>query len=161
MSPIGGTLGEVIFKMFIIKEPRTPEEFSAYYELRWKLLREPWGRPQGSEKDDNEREAYHLMTINTNSKEVVGVGRIHLNNPEEAQIRYMAIVKNYEDQGIGSQILEKLEEHAKEKWEVKRIILNARENALNFYEKFNYKKIKKAHILFGEIPHYRMEKKLD
>jgi ribosomal protein S18 acetylase RimI-like enzyme len=146
--------------MIILKSPKTPEEFSAYYKLRWEILRKPWNQPKGSEKDDKEKEAYHIMAFQDNALKPLGVGRVHMNNKEEAQIRYMAIKKEYERRGIGRKILNELENQAKEKWKAKRIILNARENALGFYEKFDYKIVKKAHILFGKIPHYKMEKNL-
>jgi tRNA-dihydrouridine synthase len=41
-----------------------------------------------------------------------------------------------------------------------KIILHAREVALNFYTKLDYKLIEKSHLLFGEIQHYLMEKEL-
>ena len=40
------------------------------------------------------------------------------------------------------------------------ITLNARENALKFYKKLNYKIIKKTNLLFGKIQHYEMMKKI-
>lgn len=147
--------------MITIRSPKTPEEFSLYYDLRWRILREPWNQPRGSEKDDKEEESYHLMAFQNNEPlKPLGVGRIHMNNQEEAQIRYMGVEKKYEKRGIGKLILKKLEEHAKEKWKAKRITLNARGNAVGFYEKFGYCIIKKAHVLFGNIPHYKMEKRI-
>ena len=42
----------------------------------------------------------------------------------------------------------------------KNMILNARENAVIFYEKLGYKIIKKTNLLFGKIQHYEMKKVL-
>ncbi len=143
--------------MITIREPKTEEEFSAYYELRWRVLREPWNQPKESEKDDKENSAYHIMAFENEPFQVLGVGRIHMETNTDAQIRYMGVEKWYENQGIGSKILRKLEKYAKKNG-AKKIFLNSRENAVGFYEKFGYHVTEKAHTLFDEIPHQRMEK---
>lgn len=140
-----------------ITVPKTKEEFKEYYGLRWEILRKPWNRPKGSEKDDKEDSAHHIMAIE-NGK-VIGVGRIHFNSEEEAQIRYMAVDPSFRGKNIGTQILKELERFAKEN-NAKRIVLNARKSAIGFYEKNNYKITEKAHTLFGSIEHYKMEKEL-
>ena len=43
-----------------IKEPVTEEEFEQYYILRWRILRQPWNQPRGSEKDDKENKSIHI-----------------------------------------------------------------------------------------------------
>jgi hypothetical protein len=40
------------------------------------------------------------------------------------------------------------------------IILHAREIALPFYEKLDYTVVEKSHLLFNEIQHYLMRKKI-
>ena len=80
----------------IIKEPKTKEEFEQYYDLRWKILRQPWNQPRGSEKDEKENESIHIMLIHNDK--VIGCGRGHFNSPTEAQIRYMAVEEGF--QGI-------------------------------------------------------------
>ena len=142
----------------ITRSPETEEEFKNYYHFRWKVLREPWNQPEGSERDDFERESFHLMTCK--DSEIIGVGRLHLNSDVEAQIRYMAVKENYRDQGIGSLILKELEKRAKVLG-AKYIILNSRANVVRFYEKNSYQTIKKAPTLFGTIEHWRMIKVLD
>ena len=139
-----------------IKEPKTEKEFDAYYNLRWRVLREPWNQPKGSEKDELEGNSFNVMACDENDK-VIGVGRLHFNNDNEAQIRYMAVALEYEKQGVGSSILEALEKHAIEK-NCKTIILHARENAVGFYQKKGYELLGKSYLLFGSIQHYRMVK---
>lgn len=143
--------------MIKIREPKTKEEFDSYYQLRWELLRKPWNQPKGSEKDDLEENSYHIAAFYKNK--IVGIGRLHKNNNEEGQIRYMAVSKNYQGKGIGKAILYKLHEKAKQ-LKLKRIVLNARKNAVGFYKKAGYKKAGKAHTLFGEIEHFKMESNL-
>ena len=139
-----------------IKQPKTEKEFEAYYDLRWRVLREPWQQPEGSEKDELENESFHVMAADENNK-VVGVGRLHFNTETEAQIRYMAVAPEYEKQGVGTLILEALEKHAKEN-SCKTIVLHARENAVGFYQKKDYELLEKSHLLFDSIQHYKMFK---
>ncbi len=141
--------------MIQIKYPKTKEEFEEYYNLRWSILREPWNQPKGSERDELEDKSIHIMAVNESGK-IIGIGRLHKNRADEGQIRYMAVRKNYRQKGIGKMILEELHREA-EKLKLRKIILNARENAVGFYEKHGYKNIGKTHTLFGVIPHYRME----
>jgi len=89
------------------------KQFEKYYELRWEVLRKPWNQPRGSERDDMEDKAIHIMACDGNK--IVGVARLHFNSIEEAQIRYMAVEEGYRMQGIGSMMLRRLEEMAKEK----------------------------------------------
>ena len=42
----------------------------------------------------------------------------------------------------------------------KTIILNARENAVKFYQKHDYKIIGEGHTLFGVIKHFKMRKEI-
>jgi N-acetylglutamate synthase-like GNAT family acetyltransferase len=139
----------------IVRVPLTDEEFDKYYDLRWRILRAPWNQPKGSEKDELEGKSIHIIAINEG--EIVGCGRIHFNSIDEAQIRYMAVENELQGRGIGKLILNELEQKALEKG-AKKIILNARENAVKFYDKNGYKIVKESHTLFGEIKHFLMRK---
>lgn len=140
-----------------ISEPKTKKDFEEYYDLRWRVLREPWGQPKGSEKDSLEDKSIHIMAVEGN--QVIGCGRLHFNSPEEAQIRYMAVEEDMRGKGVGSRILTGLEKKAKKK-KAKRIVLNARESAVKFYENNGYIVTGEGHKLFGEIEHKRMKKEL-
>lgn len=142
----------------IITQPKTPKEFEKYYDLRWRILRAPWNQPKGKEKDDKDNTAIHVMVCE--SKGIpVGIGRIHLNSNDEAQIRYMAVEENQRGKGIGALVLAELEGKAKEKG-AKYIIMNARNTAVKFYEKHGYRIVKHSHTLFGSIPHFEMRKEI-
>ena len=119
-------------------------------------MREPWQQAKGSEKDDLENDSFHLMACDENNR-VVAVGRLHFNDVNEAQIRYMAVAPEHTGQGIGALILEVMEEKAKQK-QCTSIVLEARENAFGFYKKKNYELLEKSHLLFDSIQHYRMRK---
>lgn len=140
-----------------ISEPKTKEEFEAYYDLRFRVLREPWGQPRGSEKDELEDKAVYVMACEAGK--VIGCGRLHLNSKEEAQIRYMAVDGKYRGKGVGKSILAGLENKAREK-KTKYIVLNSRDTAVGFYERNGYKIVGKSHTLFGSIPHFKMRKEI-
>ena len=139
-----------------IKQPETEKDFEAHYDLRWRVLREPWQQPRGSEKDELEKESFHIMACDKNHK-LIGVGRLHFNSETEAQVRYMAVTPKYTKTGIGSLILKALEEKAKQK-QCNTIVLGARENAVSFYKKNGYDLLEKSHLLFDSIQHYGMNK---
>lgn len=141
----------------IIRQPETADEWEQYFHLRWQLLRSPWQQPIGSEKDELEAQSVHRCAMI--DKQIVAVGRLHHLNPNEAQIRYMAVANEFQGKGIGQSVLHSLESAALEK-NTQLISLNARENALPFYEKNNYVLLKESHTLYGKIKHFKMQKTL-
>jgi len=143
---------------FKIVSPQTKIQYENYYFFRWELLRKPLNKEIGTEKDMMEDNSVHRM-ITDNNDNVIAVGRLHHNNSNESQIRYFAVDENFRRQGIGSYLMEDLEGIAKKAKRVE-IILNARENAVNFYKSLDYKIIQKSYVLFDKIQHYEMKKVL-
>lgn len=139
-----------------ITSPAAPGEWQAYFDLRWRILREPWQQPRGSEKDAHEIDGFHVMAI-TADHTVVGVGRIHRINSTQAQIRYMAVAEKFQSQGIGTTLLQSLEMQAKA-WHMHSILLNARENAASFYRRHGYNPTGESFVLYNAIPHHAMIK---
>jgi len=140
-----------------IFQPKNQVDIEKYYDLRWRILREPWKQPRGSEKDSLEDESIHLMAcIN---KKIVAVGRLHFNSDIEAQIRYMAVELNFQNRGFGTLLIRELEKIAKNKG-AHHVILNGRDTALQFYKKNGYTIVNKAHTIFGSIEHWKMRKDL-
>ena len=142
-----------------IIEPTTSEEFKKYYNLRYEILRQPWRQPRGSERDEGEETSLHRMIIDKKTGKALAVGRLQFNSEDEVQIRYMAVADDLQGKGLGSQIISALEDVALGKG-ITRIILSARENALQFYKSNGYEIVEKTHLLFGEIQHWLMEKEL-
>ncbi len=138
-----------------IRKTETKEEFEKYYNLRWRILRQPWNQPVGSEKDEKENRSIHIIACI--GDQIVGCGRGHFNLPTEAQIRYMAVEEGFQGKGIGTQILKALENKLTRKG-AKSIILNARKNAVFFYKKNGYEIVEKSQTMFGVIEHYKMRK---
>jgi len=143
---------------FKIKKPVSEADFKRYYHLRWQILRAPWKQPEGSEIDDLEEQSFHVMAVN-HKDETIGVARLQFNSDTEAQIRYMAVAGAYERQGIGRELVEAMEDYARNSG-IKIIVLDAREPAVDFYIRLGYEIAEKSYLLFDEIQHFRMLKYL-
>lgn len=141
-----------------IKEPQTSKEFEAYYLLRFEVLRKPWNQPLGSEKDNNEDISTHIMACDQNNT-ILGVCRLQLNSATEAQLRFMGVKENTQGLGIGKKLITYAEQKAKQQGTSK-VILQAREIAVEFYKKCGYSVVEKSFLMWNEIQHYLMEKKL-
>ena len=138
-----------------IRSPKTEEEWEKYDDFRWEILRKPLNIPHVPLKDNLEESSYHFMAI-TSSNEIVACGRLHMNNNEQAQIRYMGVSENRRRMGLGSLIVDRLETQAKVLG-ASSITLNARNVALNFYKSHGYEAIE-SYQSDTNIPHTRMEK---
>lgn len=145
--------------MYQVVAPLSDKDWEQYYEVRWQVLRAPLQQPRGSEKDEYEQHAWHRMVVDEQGR-VVGVARLHLVSAEESQIRYMAVIEAHRRKGLATMMLESLEAIARQEG-VKRVILNARKSATNFYENLGYVVTGDAPEIFGSIPHVQMCKSLD
>ena len=139
----------------LFKTPSSPEEFKNYDLFRWEILRKPIGKSIESLKDEYEDSSYHLIGVIDNK--IIACGRLHFNNPYEAQIRYMAIDEHFQRKGVGVKVIELLEAEAKKK-QINKIVLNARNHVIEFYKKSGYKAVRKYKGSDTGIPHTTMEK---
>ena len=145
-------------ELLILQSPRSPSEWDAYFDLRWRILRQPWGQPRGSERDSEDKLAFHLLLIDP-ARKPLACGRLHFNAPDEAQVRFMAVDQSAHGSGYGSRILRGLEAEAARRG-AQKIVLNARDNVTEFYRRHGYAVIGEAETLFGVIRHVRMVKSL-
>ncbi|MEK6547381.1 MAG: GNAT family N-acetyltransferase [Bacteroidota bacterium] len=140
-----------------ISTPHSDANWKAYYALRYKVLREPWNQPLGSEILADEPDAIHLMA--TENGNTIGVARMHESAPKQGQVRCVAVATDQQGKGVGKALMCALEIEAQEKgW--KEIVLEARENAVPFYQCLGYHIEQESYLLFGQIQHYRMKKAL-
>lgn len=144
-------------RMITYRSPVSKEDFESYYELRWRILRKPWAQPKGSEQVETDKDSYHILA--EIDDKVIGVGCIHEIEDGVGRIRFMAVDDDYQKQGIGEAMVNLLEKYAiKKKWN--KVLLYAREIAVNFYLKLGYKIIDNGEPLFGVINHKIMEKEI-
>lgn len=139
----------------MIRRPNSPKEWDLYFNLRYEVLRAPWNQPRGSERNDGDETAEHFAFFEED--EIIGVGRLDFTENLGSQIRFMAVDSRFQGRGIGRQLMQHMEEIARNKG-CKETILHAREIALPFYEKLGYRSIEESHLLFGEIQHFLMIK---
>ena len=141
--------------MTIIRSPITSDEWSKYDDFRWEILRKPLKLSHIPLKDTLEDISTHMMALDDKDT-VIACGRVHMNNINEAQIRYMGVSSEHRRIGLGSEMVNKLEDIAKTKG-AKKIVLNARAEAIKFYESLGYIKTGPYESDI-KIPHSSMEK---
>lgn len=138
-----------------VTSPQTEKDWEDYYDLRWRILRAPWNQPKDSERVEDDKDAFHAMIRFNNM--VIACGRIHFIDSQTAQVRFMAVEHEFQNMGLGAKVLQYLEAYAA-RHKIKKIILQAREEAIPFYVRNGYLIVKKTDLLFGTIQHYLMEK---
>ncbi|MFM8242546.1 MAG: GNAT family N-acetyltransferase [Crocinitomicaceae bacterium] len=141
-----------------IRSPKSDKEWVEYYDLRYRVLRKPWNQPRGSERNDGDESGLHFALFESGI--IKAIARLDESAPFEAQVRFVAVEFNNQGCGYGRLIMEACENLAKNRGDLK-MILHAREVALDFYKRLDYKLVEKSHLLFGEIQHYLMVKVLD
>lgn len=137
--------------------PETTEEWHDYYNVRYEVLRKPWGKPESSVHVEDDDKAIHYCLSHKN--EIIGVCRLHFNSITEGQIRFLAVKKEWQNHQLGD-ILLKYSEELCIKNNATTLFFQARENAVPFYLRNGYHIIEKTHLLFGQIQHFSMRKSL-
>lgn len=141
----------------ICRSPNNEKEWEQYYDLRYSVLRKPLGQEPGSEQNEGDKTGEHFALFDLDN--IIAVGRLDFNNEEVGQVRFVAVHPEYQGQGKGKLLMRSIESRAKYLG-LNKIVLHARENALDFYERLNYTQIKKSHLLLGQVQHYFMVKEL-
>lgn len=142
---------------FRLADPLQENLDKGYYDLRWRVLRQPWGQPRGTERDEQEEQALHRALVSSEG-EVIACGRLQFLSREEAQIRYMAVHPDFRGRGHGLTVLGELEMLAFDAG-IERLILQARDNAVPFYQRAGYRILQPTFLLYEVIQHFLMEKK--
>jgi GNAT superfamily N-acetyltransferase len=140
-----------------VREVKNKKELEACFDLRYRVLREPWGQPRGSERDGFEDKSYQLAAFDKGK--VVGTARVTKVTARTCKVNRVAVEDSHRKKGIGTAMMAHIESTAKG-WGCRRVVLNSRENAVKFYEKLGYAKIRETERLFGIIRHFRMEKRI-
>jgi GNAT superfamily N-acetyltransferase len=88
----------------ILQSPKSPDEWDAYFDLRWRILRQPWDQARWSERDSLDDSAFHLFLLGSARKPLT-CGRLYFNAPDQAELRFMVLDENARGRGYGSRIL--------------------------------------------------------
>ena len=141
--------------MIKIIQAKTEIEFIQVRNIRIKIFVIEQQIPWRWEFDIHDENAVHLIVMN--SKEIIGTGRFYCDKYSgDYKLGRMAIVETYRNQGIGSKMLIKIEEIARNK-KVPKIILEAQSDKLDFYFKHGYKVYGDKYLMDG-IFHNKMYK---
>lgn len=141
--------------MISIRMPISPDEWDDYYRLRYLVLRKPLGQPEGSERNEGDLTGEHFALYEDDV--LKAIARLDSYEPTISQVRFVAVDSSIQGKGYGKQIMEAVEKRSKETGNSK-MILHARDYAVPFYEKLNYKLVEKSYKLFDVLQHYLMEK---
>jgi predicted N-acetyltransferase YhbS len=145
--------------MIKITSPKTREEFKAYYDLRYKVLREPWGMQRGTEKDDFEPISDHYMAVDEKTGEIVGAVKLFEKEPGLGWFSHLSVKESWQRKGVGKLLLEFVEEKAKEKG-YKALGCLSRLNTTSYFEKAGYKVAGLPVHYFGTTQVVWMQKEL-
>lgn len=140
-----------------IRSPENEREWEQYYDLRYRVLREPLGQLRGTEKNEGDATGIHFAYFAAGK--ILAIARLDLQENQQAQVRFVAVESNLQGKGIGKQIMEAVELYGTQTG-IRKIILHARDYAVPFYLGLNYTLIESSYKLFDVLQHFLMEKEL-
>ncbi len=146
--------------MIEIKSPQTREEFKDYYDLRYHVLREPFGMPRGTEKDDYEPISQHFMAIDSEKGKIAGVVKLLEKDPQTGWFSHLAISPEYQHRGIGRMLLDAVESESRRRG-YSLLSCQSHLNTTGFFEKAGFEMAGMPGHYFGPTQVVWMEKKLD
>lgn len=141
--------------VLIIRQPKLAEEFKSMFDLLWKVLEKPWNQPQEPEKIPDENEMnYFIALLNDN---VIGTAFFYNVTETIGQIQAIAVEEQFRRKKIGSNMLQAIHVTARNR-RMRYIVLNAREDAVKFFESYGYQIIEDGPLLFNQIKQFKMIK---
>ncbi len=146
--------------MIVIKTPRTRDDFKAYYDLRYRVLREPWGQPKDTEKDDYEPISQHFMAVEEDNNKVVGVVKLFEKSDGVGWFSHLAVDPQYQRHEIGLMLLDAVEKAAI-KTGYTTLGCLSRLNTTSYFEKRGFKIAGFPSNYFGTTQVVWMEKDID
>jgi N-acetylglutamate synthase-like GNAT family acetyltransferase len=131
-------------------------EYALEKELRNRVLRMPLGLTLSEQDLQGEDGQFHLVAVDEPGRVIGCVLAVFMEN--RAKVRQIAIEEAYRGRGIGTRLLQDIEQAVRSK-NIGTVTLHARVTARRFFEKLGYTA---ASGVFSEvtIPHIKMEKVL-
>lgn len=131
-------------------------EYRQMVKLRDDLLRKPLGLTFTKEELESEKD--NMLIAAFEDDDILGCCMLVEKDAETTRLRQMAVLNNLQGKGVGSAILQFAENLARDRG-YKKIIMHARKNTAEFFEKCGYK-ISGTEFVELTIPHYQMIKEL-
>jgi predicted GNAT family N-acyltransferase len=140
-----------------IRSPKTDAEWDEYYDLRFRVMRKPLGKPSGSERNEGDGNGMHFALFR--DSKICAIARLDKIDEQMAQVRFVAVETEIQGSGFGKKIMLATEQKAKELG-CSKMILHARDYACDFYRKLGYKEIGPSYKLFDVLQHFEFHKEL-
>ncbi|NEP05264.1 MAG: GNAT family N-acetyltransferase [Okeania sp. SIO2G4] len=137
---------------FQIRLIQNQQEKDAMYYQRWLVLRAPINMEIGTEKDEYEDSALHIIAVY--KQKIIGSARLREMSKELGSIAYLCVLSEFQSQGIGTSITKKIIEIAKEK-QLKHLRVMTRLSASKFYKRIGFIETGEPFQFLG-IPHQFM-----
>ena len=125
-------------------------------ELRDRLLRAPLGLTFSLEELEAESADLHFALVD--QEQVRACAVIVPLSSDLAKLRQMAVHENYQRQGLGSSLIRQIESALQQRG-CQNIELNAREEAVSFYQRLGYQTAGDRFMEVG-IGHWKMRRQL-
>lgn len=121
--------------MEIIRATEIWQKAGAYY-VRVEAMVKEFNIDMNQEFDQHDLpETEYVVAFD--GKIPVGTCRIFIKNETTAHIERVCVLKKYRNQGLGRKIIEEAERWLKDK-KISKIVVTAREEAVEFYQKLGY-----------------------
>ena len=134
----------------------TPD-YDESIRLRYEVLRRPLGLEFTESQLEEEFDQIHLVLKN-NQQKIIACLVFKIHNESTLKMRQVVVDQSIQSTGVGSILVKE-----SEKWAIsnhfKKIELHARDTAIEFYQKLNYKMVGNEFLEVG-IPHREMVKEL-
>jgi predicted N-acetyltransferase YhbS len=117
----------------------TQSELAALYEQRWLVLRMPLGLERGTEKDEHDDRSIHAVAVcqTMTPHKIVGSARLRQLSETMGSLAYVAVLPDFQHQGIGSGLIQLLMTIAQAKgFQVLRVM--SRVDAIEFYSRLGF-----------------------
>ncbi|NES70178.1 MAG: GNAT family N-acetyltransferase [Okeania sp. SIO2D1] len=137
---------------FQIRLIQNQQEKDAMYYQRWLVLRAPINMEIGTEKDEYEDSALHIIAVY--EQKIIGSARLREMSQELGSIAYLCVLPEFQSQGIGTALIKKIIEIAKEK-QLKNLRVMTRLTASKFYKRIGFIETGEP-FQFLDIPHQFM-----
>jgi len=132
------------------------KEYKQMIALRMEILRKPLGLSFTEEELANEKNDILIGAFDEDK--ILACCLLTKLDNITVKLRQMAVQNNLQGKGIGASMMSFAETVARDKG-YKILMMHARNTAIGFYEKFDFK-VKGGEFIEVNVPHHAMEKRL-
>lgn len=132
------------------------KEYKQMVALRMEILRKPLGLSFSDDELAKEKEDILIGAFD--EEKILACCLLTKIDNSTIKLRQMAVQNNLQGKGIGASMMSFAETVARDKG-FKKLMMHARNTAIGFYEKFDFK-VKGNEFIEVNVPHHVMEKRL-